>query len=117
MKVTITCHNGHINQWNSQPLIKQTPAGNLLIASAILFSGNSFSSVNSFAECLGVKFIKERRFHDLQKIYLCPIVNAAWIEEENNVLALLKAKDTVNLNGDGRCDSPGHKAKYGTLCK
>ena len=23
-------------------------------------------------------------------------------------------KGTINLNGDGRCDSPGHSARYGT---
>ena len=23
-------------------------------------------------------------------------------------------KGGINLNGDGRCDSPGHSAKYGT---
>ena len=24
-------------------------------------------------------------------------------------------KGAINVNGDGRCDSPGHSAKYGTL--
>ena len=32
-----------------------------------------------------------------------------WVSVEN-----LKSKDEVTLLGDGRCDSPGHSAKYGT---
>ena len=38
LKVKLSCHNGHATQWNSQPLVNKTPAGNLLLASAILFT-------------------------------------------------------------------------------
>ena len=27
---------------------------------------------------------------------------------------ILTARGVVNLDGDGRCDSPGHSSKYGT---
>lgn len=27
---------------------------------------------------------------------------------------ILTAKEVINLDGDGRCDVPGHSAKYGT---
>ena len=35
----------HLTCWNSQPLIKNIAAGNLLSSAAILFSGNTFSNI------------------------------------------------------------------------
>ena len=62
LKVKLSCHNGHVTQWNSQPLVNKTPAGNFLLASAILFTGNTFTPDNNFAECFGLDFIKESTF-------------------------------------------------------
>ena len=42
------------------------------------------------------------------------MINAAWEKEQQNTLRQVKMKGAVNLNGDWRCDSPGHNAKYGT---
>ena len=42
---TYSCINGHSFNWNSQPLINEISAGNLIISSAILLSGNTFSSM------------------------------------------------------------------------
>ena len=43
-----------------------------------------------------------------------PVVNEAWEAESNRQIDTLTSKAVVNLEGDGRCDSPGHCAKYGT---
>ena len=59
LKVKLSCHNGHVTQWNSQPLVNKTPAGNLLLASAIVFTGNTFTPVKNFAEYFGLELIKE----------------------------------------------------------
>ena len=114
LKVKLSCHNGHVTQWNSQPLVNKTPAGNLLLASAILFKGNTFTPVNNFAKCFGLEFIKESTFYEIQNEYLFPVINAAWEKEQQNTLRQVKMKGAVSLNGHGRCDSPGHNAKYGT---
>ena len=42
------------------------------------------------------------------------MVNKAWNEEKTSVLDAVKRDGPVNLIGDGRCDSPGHNAKYCT---
>ena len=42
------------------------------------------------------------------------MITAAWAKEQQNTLWQVKMKGAVSLNGDGRCDSPGHNAKYGT---
>ena len=42
------------------------------------------------------------------------MVKEAWEEQQEFVMADLQAHDKLVLAGDGRCDSPGHSAKYGT---
>ena len=42
-----TCHHcGHVREWDSQPFIKNIPAGNILLSAAILFSGGLPAHVN-----------------------------------------------------------------------
>ena len=40
------------------------------------------------------------------------MVNKAWKDERSSVLDEVKSNGPINLIGDGRCDSPGHNAKY-----
>ena len=112
--VKMLCVNNHLTCWNSQPLIKNIAAGNLLSSAAILFSGNTFSHIAQFASFLNLKFFSHTTFYDIQNKYLFPVVNKAWKEERSSVLDEVKSNGPVNLIGDGRCDSPGHNAKYCT---
>ena len=49
----------------------------------------------------------------MQDAYLCPVINQAWKDHQQSLLA--KFKDTpLHLLGDGHCDSPGYSTKYGT---
>lgn len=115
LTVKTTCIKHHALTWNSQPMINRAAVGNLLIASSILFTGNTYARIKNFSSCLGLKFINERVFYRHQNRYLFPIVNDAWKTEEASVIEkLANQEEVINLNGDGRCDSPGHNAKYGT---
>ena len=69
LSVKTTCIEGHECVWNSQPIIKSTPVGNLLISSSILFTGNTFTSLQNFASCLGLKIVSEKTFHKTQRLY------------------------------------------------
>ena len=77
LSVTLTCHNGLIEQWQSQPIVKKKPLGNLLMAASILFTGNTFSSVSRLASCLNLQFFSESVFYDTQLKYLFPVINKA----------------------------------------
>ena len=112
--VKMLCVNNHLTCWNSQPLIKNIAAGNLLSSAAILFSGNTFSHIAQFASFLNLKFFSHTTSSNIQNKYLFPVVNKAWKEERSSVLDEVKSNGAVNLIGDGRCDSPGHNAKYCT---
>ena len=83
----LSCLNGHMQSWQSQPYIRGTPEGNLLLAASILLSGSTYKHVNGMAKLLRLSFIGKSAFYTLQENVLC---------------------------GDGRCDSTGHSAKYGT---
>ena len=89
-------------------------AGNALLAGSILFSGNSFQNTNSFAHRLNLAFIGKSFFYDIQKEFLFSVVNKAWKDHQENLFKEVKKLKKLDICGDGRCDSPGHSAKYGT---
>ena len=45
---------------------------------------------------------------------LFPVINQAWKSNQLEILSQAKQVSHVNTCGDGRSDSPGHSAKYGT---
>lgn len=106
--------DGHITHWDSKPIIKRKPVENLLLAASILFTGNTFAGVSRLGSCLNLQFIRESVFYDTQLRFLFPVLNQAWENEQEVVRQELVNKSAINLYGDGRCDSPGHNAKYGT---
>jgi len=60
------CVDNHLTSWNSQPLIKNIAAGNLLSSAAILFSGNTFSHIAQFASFLNLKFFSHTTYYNIQ---------------------------------------------------
>ena len=112
--VNLSCLNGHKHSWQSQPCINGRPEGNLLIVAAILFSGNTYEHASGMARLLGLSFIGKSLFYALQEQMLFPIVVQAWKINQASVIDALHQVGSVDLFGDGRCDSPGHSAKYGT---
>ena len=90
------------------------PAGNLLVAAAIIFSGNTYTSINSFSNFCGLPIIPETKFYNTQKQYLWPTVNNVWTTYQKDAMKEVKKSGSVDICGDGRADSPGHNAKFGT---
>ena len=70
--------------------------------------------MKNFATCLNLKFLSERSLYHNQESYLFPVINDLWEQNRGEVISELRQTAVVKLNGDGRCDSPGHNAKYGT---
>ena len=56
LSIKILCIHGHETLWNSQPLINKTPAGNILIAAPILFSGKEANRFLSYWNTRGLPF-------------------------------------------------------------
>ncbi|XP_028418400.1 uncharacterized protein LOC114543733 [Dendronephthya gigantea] len=85
------CSAGHFGgRWAAQPTCEGVRAGNLLLASAIPLSGNSYTKIRFLFQVMNL---------------LGGIKEFVLAEREN--------KDIV-LSSDGRNDSPGHCAQYCT---
>lgn len=62
-----------------------------------------------------VACISNRTFYSHQQRYLSPTIISVWSQEQSRLLAQSKAQSTsLSIGGDGRADSPGHSAKYGS---
>ena len=111
--VTSSCEGGHEENWFSQPFTKGTATGNLVLSGGILYTGNHFASTSAFMTSCSIRFFKKGNFNSLQRKYLWPVVNHRYLLQHRELLQSLKGERLI-LAGDGRCDSPGHNAKYGT---
>ena len=56
LSVKLICHKGHEEVWESQPVVKRKPLGNVLLAAAILFTGNTYAGISHLASCMKVFF-------------------------------------------------------------
>ncbi|XP_064647939.1 uncharacterized protein LOC135500411 [Lineus longissimus] len=107
-------HCGFERTWNSQPMYNRITAGNVLLSSAILFSGAIPSKILQVMRILGCQSIHRNTFFVHQSRLLWPAVQDAWRQEQREILDAVKEADySLVVGGDGRSDTPGHSAKYG----
>ena len=111
LSVEIKCKLGHVYKWFSQPRNQ----GNLQFAAAILYSGNTYSRVSEMFSLVNISFFSHSVFYNLQKSILFPVLNTVYKRNRFNILEQCKVIPEGNdFTEDGRCDSPGYSAKYGT---
>ena len=62
-----------------------------------------------------VGMLSDRSFYRIQRDSLFPAINAVYNKPSAGILKYITESGVaVDLAGDGRCDSPGFNAKYGT---
>ncbi|CAC5390531.1 unnamed protein product [Mytilus coruscus] len=114
MVVTSTvCLNGHVSIWKSQSCHNTLSWGNLMTATAILYSWSNSSKVLQMFQHLNMQTISSRTYNRLQTLYVSPSASMAWDAEQTALLTDLYDKEVI-IGGDARCDSPGYSAKYGS---
>ncbi|XP_066269490.1 uncharacterized protein [Branchiostoma lanceolatum] len=116
VQVTIKCTEcSYEGLWNSQPFFGKTAAGNILLSASILFSGATPTKVLRVLSHMGVALMSIRSFFRHQERVLFKAVYQLWAERQVWDLSLLQAeREPIICGGDGRADTPGHSAKYGT---
>ena len=112
--VTKLCANNHETKWDSQPDVRGMAAGNLLMAASILCSGATYRRISEMMGIAEVAFISERSFYKIQKSYLLPAIHHVYTTFRALIICEIIENGPIHVNGDGRCDSPGYSAKYGT---
>ncbi|XP_075071112.1 uncharacterized protein LOC142160086 [Mixophyes fleayi] len=108
------CHNGHrFHLWNSQPFLKHIAAGNLLFASAILFSGSSFSKVQEMSRLMGLQQISASTYSKYQRRFIFPTIDLHWQQERRRLREVLR--DTqLTLAGDSQHGGTSLSSKHCT---
>ena len=115
VRITQLCEScGRRCTWESQSFIGTVPAGNILLSSAILYSGSLPSKALRMFQVLKCAAIDRTTFFRHQSKYLQPAIATTWKRHQESLLNTFKdEKKALVVAGDGRADSPGHSAKYG----
>ncbi|XP_056017399.1 uncharacterized protein LOC130053822 [Ostrea edulis] len=102
-------------QWCSQPYPGSIPAVNIGLSSSILFSGALATKVLRVLQCMGVATISSRTLTTHQSTLLFPAITRVWDKNQHDYLRQAKERNQpFVIGGDGRADSPGHCAKFGS---
>ncbi|ELT88085.1 hypothetical protein CAPTEDRAFT_126630, partial [Capitella teleta] len=101
--------------WVSQPTVNYVRMGNLLLAAATLFNGLTFSRMEELAKSINLAFPTSRACTKLQRKWLHPAIDQEWKQEVELVVEETRQQhQPLCLAGDGRSDSPGFNAHYGS---
>ena len=115
LHLKISCFNDCLVDWKSQPQVGALKGlGNLFLSTGIAFSGLPFEKFRRFAWLINLKFLSDSVYYQLKRDYIFPVIQSRFKKERKYMINLLKERKLVILVGDGRCDSPGHSAKYCT---
>ena len=101
--------------WESQPYVGNIPAGNIYTSAAILYTGAFPAKALRIFRFLKCATITSKTFFRHQSNILQPAIQLTWERHQLSLFQKMKAQQrNLILSGDGRADSPGHSAKYGS---
>ena len=102
--------------WSNQPLIRnKTPPLNMILCGAIVANGLSYVKVIRMLKTCGIATFSAKTFKTHFEKSIQPVVHHFYFEKQKKLLNKLKNKGTeLHVGGDGRADSPGYSAKFGT---
>ena len=99
LSVTQTCSTClSAFQWDSQPMLKQAPVGNLLFSAAVLFSGSLPAKVFKLFQFLGCATISRKTYFRHQEHLLQPCVFAIWNQHQDEILKELRREKKPLVN-------------------
>lgn len=94
------------------------PENNIVTQAAVVFTGATYTDIADWARLVNLQLPQKSWFNVFQGAYLLPVIEEAYVTQEDIVKARLICQtadgERVDLCGDGRSDSPGHSSKYNT---
>ena len=106
----LKCREGHETEWKSQPNCNYYQVRNVTSAAFALFSANTYQRLARFFDLARIQWIFKTSFYAIQNRYLYDLANRNYIEKSKPILEDMKQAKSIDLSGDGRCDSSGHTA-------
>jgi len=101
-------------KWTSQPMIRDYPAGNLLVSAAVYMNGASFSKMSRVFASLNLASISSSTFYRHIQQFVQPTILSVWNSHQQQLIyCMAQRSGSLILGGAMRADSPGHCAKYG----
>lgn len=96
------CKNNHcVWQWNSQPTFKDgTQAGDFLLASNIILSGNNYTKVALLFRFMNMGMVERSAFFKIQDTYCVDAIKDSWTKNRAEVISRLQPKDSVVVLGE-----------------
>ncbi|KAK7484628.1 hypothetical protein BaRGS_00024154 [Batillaria attramentaria] len=85
-------HCGFFREWYSQPFIRKTAKGNLLVSAAVLFSGAIFAKCERLFALMKMVFFSRGNFFYHQRKYLVPAVIRTWRMSQATILRQLSER-------------------------
>ncbi|XP_056408547.1 uncharacterized protein LOC130312393 [Hyla sarda] len=97
--------------WESQPTIDGKPLGNVILASAIFESGNSFPKMKQFFHLMNIMAMSENAYSKYQHNYIFPTIEHSWKSSQMESIENVQGPP-VCISGDGRWDSLGNNDTF-----
>ena len=84
------CQNGHQFSWSSSEFHTNKNHSkifdsNVILASAVVLSGNSFAKIKMFFDFMQLAIISGSTFYSYQRQFICPTVNKYYVSEQECV--------------------------------
>ena len=95
-------------------MVNNTGAGNILLSEAILYTGNTFKRISEMFDSINIPHLSRTLFYSIQKTLLFPTLNSFYKRYRSKIINICTAREDNKFIGDGRSNSPGYSAKYGT---
>ena len=112
--VDTLCELKHKFSWHSQPNQNCRAEGNVSLAASIFLSGGTFERINDLFKIARIPFFSHTTFYKIQKKLILPAIHRVFTTQRQLLYDDARERGKIDFLGDGRCDSPGYNAKYGT---
>ncbi|XP_033947566.1 uncharacterized protein [Pseudochaenichthys georgianus] len=100
--------------WNSQPIVRSTPAGNLQLSTSVYINGESFFKLEKVLKAINLQLFEYDTFLRHAKMFIEPAIVSNFKTSQEMMLRRLSEEDKIIPGGDLRSDSPGHSERSGS---
>lgn len=84
------------------------PSKNLLVWASTAFTGSTYADISDWAAVVNRQLPNKITFYAIQSLYLIPVIDAAYKEQQTALLEDLQVESTlqkeIHLSRDGRSD-------------